>query len=305
MSAFVETLERDLLEAANRLQRQSLQAEPNRRRSHRLRLLGALAVLLVLAAPALAGVPGIWRGVLAGSSAPTLTTRPPVEPLLAELGALRRPATALDRSQDAALALAQSGPLSAVSVSDIRYVGISPIGDPLYLVPYRSRARLVASEGLGEASTGKVMFNGHPPSAKQRLSLGAIRKHLRAFLSQPGACLVGISSTSPEIDDCASAREIAAGTDYTTVGVYRVAPETPSTPAAGRLGTGHVVATIASGIVPDRVERIRLTFPTGRTVTIPVHENHFALILSNGEGGTPDIRWLTSNGETLRWIPAR
>jgi hypothetical protein len=304
MSEFVDTLERDLLDAAARLQRQPLQADPKSRHSHRFKLLGALAAVLVVATPALAGVPGIWRGVLAGSSAPTLTTRPPVEPLLAGLGALRRPATSLDRSPDAAVALAQSGPLSAVSVSDIRYVGISPIGDPLYLVPYRSRGRLASREGLGEAPTGKVMYNGHPPTAKQRLSLGAINKHLQAFLNQPGACLIGISATSPEIDDCASAGEIAAGTDYTTVGVYRVGPEEPGAPAA-KPGTGHVVASIASGIVPDRVAKVRLAFAGGHTVTTPVHENHFAIILSHGEGGTPDIRWLTSNGETLRWIRAR
>jgi hypothetical protein len=304
MSEFVETLERDLLDAATRLQRQSAQAKPNSRRSHRFKLLGVLAAVLVVAAPALAGVPGIWRGVLAGSSAPTLTTRPPVEPLLAELGALRRPATSLDRSPDAAAALAQSGPLSAVSVSDIRYVGISPIGDPLYLVPYRSRGRLVPREGLGEAPTGKVMYNGHPPTAKQRVGLGAIRKHLQTFLNQPGACLIGISATSPEIDDCASAGDIAAGADYTTVGVYRVGREKPGGPAA-KPGPGHVVASIASGIVPDHVAEVRLAFSIGRTVTIPVHENHFALMLSHGEGGTPDIRWLTSNGQTLRWIRAR
>ena len=304
MSEFVNTLERDLLDAATRLHRKPLEAERKGRRAHRFKLLGGLAAVLVVAAPAVAGVPGVWRGVLAGSSAPTLTARPPVEPLLAELGALRRPATSLDRSPDAAVALAQSGPLSAVSGSDIRYVGISPIGDPLYLVPYRSRDRLVPREGLGEAPTGKIMFNGHPPSTEQRVSLRAIRKHLQAFLNQPGACLVGISATTPEIDDCASAAEIAAGTDYTTVGVYRIHPEEPGAPAA-KPGSGHVVASIASGIVPDQVENVRLTFSAGRTVTIPVHENHFALILSHGEGGTPDITWLTSDGEPLRRIRAR
>ena len=304
MSEFVDTLERDLLDAASRLRQQSLQAEPTRGRSHRFKLLGALAAVLVVATPALAGVPGIWRGVLAGSSAPTLTTRPPVGPLLAELGALRRPATHLDRSPDAAAALAQSGPLSAVSVSDIRYVGISPIGDPLYLVPYRSRGRLVPREDHGEAPTGKVIYNGHPPTAKQRLSLRAIDKHLEVFLDQPGACLIGISATSPEIDDCASANEIAAGTDYTTVGVYRASPGEPGTPAT-KPGTGHVVASIASGIVPDGVASVRLAFASGRTVTTPVSENHFAIILHQGEGGRPKIRWLKPDGETLSPMRAR
>ena len=181
MSEFVGTLERDLLDAATRLRRQSLRAKPNGGRAHRFKLLVAAAAVLVVAAPALAGVPGIWRGVLAGSWAPTVTTRPPVEPLLVELGALRRPATSLDRSADAAAALAQSGPLRAVSVSDIRYVGVSPLGHPLYLVPYRSRGRLSSREGPGEASTGKVMYNGHPPTARQRVGLGAIRKRLRHF----------------------------------------------------------------------------------------------------------------------------
>jgi len=302
MSDFVNTLERDLLDAATRLHRRSREAEQKGRRAHRVKLLGAVAAVLVVATPALAGVPGVWRGVLAGSSAPTLTTRPPVEPLLAELGTLRRPATSLDRSPDAAVALAQSGPLSAVSVSDIRYAGISPIGDPLYLVPYRSRDRLVPREGLGEAPTGKIMFNGHPPTPEQRVTLRAIRKHLQTFLNQPGACLVGISATSPEIDDCASATEIAAGTDYTTVGVYRVRPEAPGAPAA-KPGTGHVVASIASGIVPDQVENVRLTFSTGRALTIPVHENNFALVLSHGEGGVPAITWIAASGRILRRIP--
>ena len=304
MSEFPDTLERDLLDAATRLQQRSLHAEPRRRRSHRFKLLGALAAVLVIATPALAGVPGIWRGILARSSAPTLTTRPPVGPLLAELGALRRPATALDHSPDAAAALAASGPLSAVSVSNIRYVGISPIGDPLYLVPYRSRGRLAQREGLGEAPAGKVMYNGHPPTAKQRLSLRAIDKHLQAFLNQPGACLIGVSATSPEIADCASAGEIAAGTDYTTVGVYRVRPEEPGAPIA-KPGTGHVVASIASGIVPDGVANVRLTFASGHSLTTPVNENHFAIILSHGEGGTPNIRWLKPDGEALSPMRAR
>ncbi len=304
MSEFVNTLERDLLDAATRLHRQSLEAAPKSRRAHRLKLLGALAAALVVSAPALAGVPGIWRGVLAGPSAPTLTTRPPVEPLLAELGVLRRPATSRDHSPDAAVALAQSGPLSAVSVSDIRYVGISPIGDPLYLVPYRSRIRLAPGGGPGEAPAGTVMFNGHPPTTEQRASIRALRKHLQGFLNHPGVCLIGVSATSPEIDNCASATAVAAGTDYTTVGVYRTHPQKPGA-RAPKPGTGHVVALIASEIIPDHVASVELVFASGRTATIPVHENHFALILSHGEGGRPAITWLAPDGETLRRIPAR
>ena len=177
------------------------------------------------------------------------------------------------------MALAQSGPLSAVSVSDIRYVGVSPIGDPLFLVPYRSRVRLAPGEGLGETRAGKVMFNGHPPTPEQRASLHAIRKHLQRFLNQPGVCLVAVSATSPEIDDCASASEIAAGTGYTTVGVYRTRSLQPGAPAPSR-GSGHVIASVASEIVPDQVASVQLAFASGKATTIPVHENYFALILS-------------------------
>ncbi len=302
MIKFVDILERDLLDAAARLQRQSLQTEQKARRFHKLKLLGPLAAVLVVAAPALAGVPGIWHGVLAGSSAPTVTTRPPVEPLLAELGALRRPETPGDRSPDAASAVQESGPLTAVSISDVRFVGTSPIGDPLFLVPYRSRVRLAPGEGLGETPAGKVMFNGHPPTSQQRASLHAIRKHLQRFLNQPGVCLVAVSATSPEIDDCASASEIAAGTGYATVGVYRSRSLQPGAPAPSR-GSGHVIASVASEIVPDQVASVELAFASGKTTAIPVHENYFALILSPGEGGVPAITWLTASGRILRRIP--
>ena len=302
MSEFVNTLERDLRAAATRLHEPSLEPARNGRRAHRYRPLAVVAAVLVVAAPALAGVPGVWRGVLAGSSSPTFTSRPPVNELLAELEELRRPARPADRSAGAAAALAQSGPLSGVSVSDVRYVGVSPIGDPVYLVPYRSRVRLAS--GLDRPETGTTEFNGHPPPPAQRATPDIIGKQMHAFLNQPGACLIGVAAGTPEIDDCASAGEIAAGTDYTTVGVYRTQPQEQGAPAP-KPGTGHVIASIASGIVPDHVARVRLAFATGKTVTIPVQGNHFAFIVGHAEGGVPTITWLAADGHVMRRTPRR
>jgi len=309
VSDFVSTLEGDLLDAAARLQDRSRQTERQSRRARSYRLLGAGVAVLVVAAPALAGVPGVWRGILTPRAAPTLTTRPPEEQLLAELGALRRPAVPADRSPEAMMAVRRSGPLTAVSISHVRYVGVSPIGDPLYLVPYRSRVRLLAPprEAPGEAPAGKVMFNGHPPTRAARTRLGPPRaggKHLREFLNRPGVCLIGVAAVTPEIADCAGAGEIAEGTDYATVGVYRTHPQEPGAPPP-QPGTGHVVASIASGLVPDHVASVRLAFSSGNSVSVLVRGNYFAFVTGRGEGGVPAITWLAADGHVLRRIPAR
>src|SRR5271165_3983758 len=69
MSDFITRLEVDLLDAAGRLhtsQDSTQAAGRTRGRLGRYRLLAAGLAVLVVAAPALAGVPGIWHGVFAG-----------------------------------------------------------------------------------------------------------------------------------------------------------------------------------------------------------------------------------------------
>src|SRR5271166_5732915 len=101
MSDFITRLEVDLLDAAGRLhtsQDSTQAAGRTRGRLGRYRLLAAGLAVLVVAAPALAGVPGIWHGVFAGPDRrPTLTSEQPDPQLFAELGVLRRPATASDQ----------------------------------------------------------------------------------------------------------------------------------------------------------------------------------------------------------------
>ncbi|MGO8907015.1 MAG: hypothetical protein ACLQMH_15550 [Solirubrobacteraceae bacterium] len=269
--------------------------------------MGAALAALAVAAPALAGVPGVWRGALAPGSRPTLTTRPPQERLLVELGALRRPAIPADRSPTAMLAVTRSGPLSAVSVNQVRYVGVSPIGDPLYLVPYRSRVRILPPrEGApGQVPAPKRVYNGAAPTSAARARrgpTGAQEEHIRSFLSQPGVCLIGVAAGTPEIDDCATASEIADGVDYATVGAYRSHPEAPG--EAESLASAHVVASVASGIVPDDVARVALTFHGSRALTLTVHNNYFAFLTGPGEGGVPAITWIAGSGRILRRIPA-
>ena len=108
MSDFITTLERDLLDAAECLHRTPPDTTSQARRGRRPRLLIAALAVLVVATPALAGVPGVWHGVLAPTKRPTLTTRPPEERLLVELGALRRAATPADRSTNAMLAVTRA-----------------------------------------------------------------------------------------------------------------------------------------------------------------------------------------------------
>jgi len=307
MSDFATTLESDLLDAAERLCRTPRDSSPAARGRRKYRFLGAALAALLVATPALAGIPGVWRGVFARRSQPTLTTRPPQERLLVELGALRRPATAADRSPAAMLAVARSGPLTAVSVNQVRYVGVSPIGDPLYLVPYRSRVGLLPprEESPGQAPAPTRIYNGPAPDGaphEPRAPTRAEEENMRRFLDQPGVCLIGVAARTPEIDDCAAAAEIADGVDYATVGVYRSHPEAPGETRS--LATAHVVASVASGIVPDDVARVALTFRGSRTLTLTVHNNYFAFLTGPGEGGVPAITWTAANGRILRRIPA-
>ncbi len=305
MSNFVTTLESDLLDAAERLHGTQHDRSRVARRRRKYRFLGAALAALLVATPALAGIPGVWRGVLAPRSAPTLTTRPPQERLLVELGALRRPATAADRSPAAMLAVTRSGPLTAVSVNQVRYVGVSPIGDALYLVPYRSRVGLLPprEESPRQAPGGERIYNGPAPTGAVHGPTRAEEQRMRRFLNQPGVCLIGVASGTPEIDDCAATGEIADGVDYATVGVYRSHPEAPGETES--LATAHVVASVASGIVPDDVARITLAFHSGRTLALAVHNNYFAFLTWPGEGGVPAITWIAANGRILRQIPAR
>lgn len=307
MSDFVTALESELLHAAGRLHRSQQDSSPAAPRRRKYKFLGAALAALLVATPALAGVPGVWRGVLAPRSQPTLTTHPPQERLLVELGALRRPATPADRSPAAMLAVTRSGPLSAVSVNQVRYVGISPIGDPLYLVPYRSRLRTLPprEEPPGQAPAPKRIYNGPAATGAahaQRSPTGAQEEHIRRLLRQPGVCLIGVAAGTPEIDDCATASEIHDGVDYATVGAYRSRPETPGETQS--LATAHVVASVASGIVPDGVARVALAFHGSRTLTLTVHNNYFAFLTGPGEGGVPAITWIASSGRILRRIPA-
>ena len=120
-----------------------------------------------------------------------MTTRAPQKRLLVELGALRRPATPADRSPGAMLAVTRSGPLTAVSINEVRYVGVSPIGDPLYLVPYRSRVGLLPPREAspGQAPGGKRRSTTVPPPPAQHTSRAA------RLVPSKNTC-VG-SSTSP------------------------------------------------------------------------------------------------------------
>jgi hypothetical protein len=307
MSNFIAALERDLLDAAERLHRTRQDSSPASRRTRKYRLLGAALAALVVAAPALAGVPGVWRGLLAPRGTPTLTTRPPQKRLLVELGALRRPATPADRSPGAMLAVTRSGPLTAVSINEVRYVGVSPIGDPLYLVPYRSRVRLLPPREAspGQAPGGKRIYNAPPHTGTAHEPRGPTRaeqEHFRRFLNQPGVCLIGVATGTPEIEDCAATSEIADGVDYATTGVYRNHPETHG--ETHSRSSAHVVASEASGIVPDDVARVVLSFRSRRTLTLPVQNNYFAFLTGPGEGGVPAITWIAADGRILRHIPA-
>jgi len=307
MSDFITALENDLLDAADSLNRSRHARSAVSGRKRKYRFFGAALAALLVATPALAGVPGVWRGVLAPRSMPTLTTRPPQERLLVELGALRRPATAADRSPTAMLAVTRSGPLTAVSVNQVRYVGVSPIGDPLYLVPYRSRVGLLPprEQSPDQAPAPKRIYNGPAPNGAAHEPRGPTRaeeEHMRRFLNQPGVCLIGVAAGTPEIDDCAATGEVADGVDYATVGVYRSHAEAPretESPA-----TAHVVASVASGIVPDGVARIALRFRSRRTLVLSVHNNYFAFLAGPGQGGVPAIMWIAADGRILRRIPA-
>ena len=280
MSDFITQLETDLLDAARRLQRaepiRHARAPRSRRRPSRRLLLAGLVALFV-ATPALAGVPGVWHGLLSGfNRTPTLTTELPDPRLLSLLGTLRRAPTSLDNTAQARDALTQGGPLDAVSIGGVRYVGVSPIGDPLYLVPYRSRVRQAAEVQLASG-------------------------HLRAFLDQPGVCLIAIGVGTPEIDDCGSVTQIEQGTSYATVGVYRTHPVANPTPIGP--DSRGVIADEASAIVPDGVASVELIFPSGIHVTLAVQDNYFALLTGPGEGeAVPTMIWRDSNGHVVRQI---
>jgi hypothetical protein len=311
MSDFVTRLELDLLDAAARLHSGGDSARPASRTGHRRgkgRLIVVGLAVLLVAAPALAGVPGVWRGVLDGPERqPTLTGEQPDPQLLAQLGALRRPATAVDRSALATAAVTHSGPLDGVSVQDVRYVGVSPIGDPLFLVPYRSRIRLIPEEtDTGGPPPLRLFLNrsgGSAPANVTPAHRAPDRANLRRFLNRPGVCLIGVAIGTPEIEDCAASSEIAAGTDYATVGVYRTSPEAQPSPSTSA-NLGHVIATLASGIVPDGVASVELTFSSGNRLTLPVRDNYFALLVGPNEVRVPAITWVGQHGRVLRRLPA-
>ena len=282
MSDFIDRLEADLLEAAGRRPRTRRAGATRRvrwsRRSSAPRLIVSAAVALAFATPALAGV-GLWGGILAGRTA--TFTRGGADPrVLAEIGALRSPPDASDHSPAAVAAATVGNPLSGVSSSGVRYVGDSPLGARLYLVPFRSEVKELDFAPAGTSVSAAV----------------------RRERNKPGVCLVGVSSRSvDDIDDCALISEIMQGDAYATDGILAAAAGSRPAPGAGR--PFHVTATLASGIVPDGVASVELIFRGGRRLALPVHDNYFAFLGGSGEGGIPTIVWRAGDGQAIRRVP--
>lgn len=263
MTDFVSQLESDLVAAAQRLT--GPRSPPGGRGRYRRALLVAVLVLIV-ATPALAGIPGVWGGLIGSArhpSSPSVTTRPPDPRILALIGVFRRPAGPRDNSPAAAAAVRAVGPLDGVSI-DVRYVGLSPIGDPMFLLAYRSGVRLLES--------------GNPvPSRRYPKQRAQYLKNQLPYALQPGVCLVALASDTPEIHTCLPLSSIQDGHNYGVTGVYRTRPIAKA-PAIDSPSFRGVIATEASSIVPDGIATVTLIFPNTRPLELKITNNYFALL---------------------------
>jgi hypothetical protein len=249
------------------------------RRRHAVarRLSSAGAVILgVLAVSGLGAIGAVatgWTPLGLGGPDPVrlVTTPDPVPRALTDrVAALRAPATAVDR--DAVAKSAAEGALNAgsVYVDGIRFVGLSPLGERMYLVPVLDNVSAARDpHGSGPASFPTVAL-------VMRGRFGGI----------------GTSNPMP-LESILSPRNLQS-------------VETPVVgPAAEALRADRSIPAALKGgvwlsrIVPDGVVRVRVTFPKGPPLDLPVHGN-VVLAHSDRELGGTRNTWFDASGAEVR-----
>lgn len=255
-----------------------------RRLPLRARLSRSSAVALaVLAATGVGTIGAFAAGVLPlGHERPAFP--PPVQrvalpapaSLRAHLGVLRAPARPVDRDADArrAAALPRSGPVYA---DGVRYVGLTPLGERLYLVPlhdmtfqYDPHAPVDAGPADGVALAVVGRFGG----------IGTIQARDLVSILTPGRGPMSVES--PVVGPAADA--------------LRAAADVPASLKGGSWITD---------VVPDGVATVRIAWKRDRTtLDLSVHDN-VAFAHSGRELGDTDVTWLDAHGRAIPVVATR
>jgi len=232
-----------------------------------------LSILAVFTVGAVGAVATGWTPMGLGGSSPVelVTTSDPVPRELTDhLAALRSPSAAQDRdenAQNAAEAVPNSGP---VYVDGIRYVGESPLGERMYLVPIHDNVDA-----------------GRDPHGASTDSYSAV-----ALVVQGRFGGIGTSNGVP-LSSVLSPRGLQS-IENPVVG-----PEAEALRDDASIPTSLKHGSWFSEIVPDGVAAVRVAFPDGASEDFPVH-NNVILGHSDHELGGTTVSWLDSAGTVLQ-----
>jgi hypothetical protein len=232
-----------------------------------------LSILAVFTVGAVGAVATGWTPMGLGGSSPVelVTTSDPVpRDLTDHLAALRSPAAAQDRdenAQDAADAVPNSGPVYA---DGIRYVGDSPLGERMYLVPIHDNVEA-----------------GRDPQGTSTDSYSAVALVVRGKFGGIG------TSNGVSLSSVLSPRGLQSVENPVVGSSAEALRDDASIPASLNQGSWF------SEIVPDGVAAVRVTFPDGASEDFPVH-NNVILGHSDRELGGTTVTWLNAAGTVLQ-----
>jgi len=231
-----------------------------------------LSILAVFTVGAVGAVATGWTPMGLGGSSPVelVTTSDPVPQELTEhLALLRSPPATQDRdenAQNAAEAVPNSGPVYA---DGIRYVGDSPFGERMYLVPIHDNVDA-----------------GRDPQGTSTDSYSAV-----ALVVQGKFGGIGTSNGVP-LSSVLSPRGLQSVENPVVGSSAEALRDDASIPASLKQGSWF------SEIVPDGVATVRVTFPDGASEEFPVR-NNVMLGHSDRELGGTTVTWLDAAGTVL------
>ena len=258
-------------------------AQRQARRETAIRRRARLSGLAVTGALTLGGVAAaattIWQPQLgdARRGYPTASSSAPPADQLADLGVLRRAATAADHGAQSTYALRFLDPsLHGVRTDYVRLLGTQTNGKGFVLVPVQSYG---ATDGAA------------PPVAD-------------------ALCLFSQDVEGGGIS-CFNTQQVLAGRAVMwMLRMARMAPRplAPSGVTGSQPGGLHfrreqlrptTTGGVGFGLVPDGVANVKLTNNQG-SVTVPVHDNFFQAPFPSGQTGAPS----QPNAPTLEWLDA-